>query len=232
MLVEMVLSCSSRKDALVIGLIPRVQARHGETTGEALNLLPQGLDVLTRLTLAGHVGLEVSKLTRCRSSRFASLGNLDAAVDQIANAAEVILVKASGGQGRSTNTDATRIHGALVTGDRVLVERNADQIQDDLHTRPVHARGLQINQHQVVIGTARYKAVPMANELICQSLRILHNLLLVVHELWGRCHLECNSKARNGVVVWATLQRWEHSLVDLVHQLSPAENHAAARTAQ
>ena len=142
-----------------------------------------------------------------------------------------------------TNADTTRSQCTAVTKDSILVQcdvakvtelfnlvscrykttlkqviiwplENEAQLDANLHTS--QAKRAEIPENKVVLSSISHHLVALAHEIVsnCNSIG-LH--LLCIH-LEARCHslLQSNSKCSNLVVVRATLERWEHSKVDLV----------------
>mmetsp|Transcript_26068 Transcript_26068/g.43045 ORF Transcript_26068/g.43045 Transcript_26068/m.43045 type:complete len:211 (+) Transcript_26068:419-1051(+) len=145
---------------------------------------------------------------------------------------------------RCANTDATRDKSRLVARNSVLIESHVRDLQHTFHPRSINTIRLKINQEQVVLSTARHKAVSARCHRIRKRLTVLQYLLLVFNELRRGRLLECCCKCSDGMVVGSPLVPREDRLVDRIfkviqnllalfgvpaHSLA-VENHCAART--
>jgi len=80
--------------------------------------------------------------------------------DELADALALLLAESSRGRGSGAHTDATRHEGgALLAGNRVLVDGDADLIERKLDVAPrdVTRRG-EVDEEQVVVGAAGHEA--------------------------------------------------------------------------
>lgn len=162
-----------------------------------------------------HVGLEVRQLLAAGRS-LDSLANLEGTDQELADDLEVLLLHATGGEGRGADADTAWGESALVTVDGVLVESDAALVADELELVAANLLGAEIPQDKVVVSTAGGQLVALAGEGGSNGLRVLDNLLGVLLEVIGHNNLELSGNTSDGVVVRATLQRGEDSEVDAV----------------
>lgn len=169
---------------------------------------------------AGNTGLEVLELVSLLGeSSLLLLADLDGLVNVLGDTLELLLAEATRSHGRSTDTDATRGEGRLVTRDGVLVASNVDLLEDGLDTGTVKVVLAEVNKNHVAVGTIRDKLVSEGLEGVLQSLGIRDNLLLVSLEVGASGLLQGNSQGSDGVVVRATLVTREDGEVDGVLEI-------------
>mmetsp|Transcript_1799 Transcript_1799/g.6402 ORF Transcript_1799/g.6402 Transcript_1799/m.6402 type:complete len:488 (-) Transcript_1799:88-1551(-) len=167
--------------------------------------------------------------------------------EELADFLEVRFLKASGGHGRSAHAHATGGERGGITKDCVLVQCDVRKVTHLLQLAARQPKGPKIPQHQVVFRPVCNKLAALGHEVLAKSCRVLAHLLGVRRKRRGSHLLERNRKSGDLMVVRATLQRREHSLIDallvVVHLAlrlallgrawAPAEeNHARARSAQ
>mmetsp|Transcript_95753 Transcript_95753/g.154420 ORF Transcript_95753/g.154420 Transcript_95753/m.154420 type:complete len:271 (-) Transcript_95753:764-1576(-) len=188
-------------------------ARHGELGSPILHLLferrkrGRGViqdGVLEVLEFVGGVAL------------FDILRNLDTTVHEFDNLLEVTFNKAACRHGGCPHTQPVGLKSRLVAGHGVLVAVDVGELEHTLDACTVNVLVAQIDKDQMVLGTARHEGVALRLERISHSSTVLNHLLLVRLELRRACSLERNSECSDGVVVGATLQARENSLVDFV----------------
>lgn len=100
-------------------------------------------------------------------------------VQEISHPHKVVLLEAPGGEGWGADSHTPRDDGRLVSRHAVLVHRYRRQVQHTLCSGPIHAQGLEVNQHQVVVCAAADQGVaqrqqPAVSQLLC-SLLFLHS---------------------------------------------------------
>mmetsp|Transcript_19009 Transcript_19009/g.49023 ORF Transcript_19009/g.49023 Transcript_19009/m.49023 type:complete len:480 (+) Transcript_19009:255-1694(+) len=171
---------------------------------------------------------------------------LDAAIDEARYLLEVRLTQATRGERRRAHPDAAGNEGALVTGHRVLVERDRGPLEHRLDTCTVDAHRLQVHKQQVVVRPARDDRVAELAERIGERGRVAEDLLLILLELRRGRLLKGDRERRDRVVVRAALVPREHRRVDrplqVVHDLLAlladgahalaVEDHRAARATE
>merc|ERR1711959_196334 len=92
------------------------------------------------------------------AARLLDLGShIDCLPEELADACEVFLHKASRGHGMRTHPKAVRDHGALVTWDGVLVQDDGSVLANQLRLVAVHALGAQVEEEEVVARASRDK---------------------------------------------------------------------------
>mmetsp|Transcript_5351 Transcript_5351/g.11273 ORF Transcript_5351/g.11273 Transcript_5351/m.11273 type:complete len:276 (-) Transcript_5351:423-1250(-) len=117
------------------------------------------------------------------------------------------------------HSDSTRVERALVTGHRVLVQRNRRELQHALHPRPIDALWLQIHQHQMIFRASRHQTIPHLRHRVCQRRRVLQHLLLVRLKLRALSHFQRGCEACDRMVVRSALKARKHRRVDRVFQV-------------
>mmetsp|Transcript_8306 Transcript_8306/g.12087 ORF Transcript_8306/g.12087 Transcript_8306/m.12087 type:complete len:440 (-) Transcript_8306:187-1506(-) len=172
--------------------------------------------------------------------------DVDGLADELSDLHEVLLHQASGGHGRSANSEAVGVHGALVTWDGVLVQHDGSSFADDFSLVAVDALASEVHQQKVVVGAIGDQIEALLFQGVAQGLGILENLLLVGLVLRLHRHLQCHSQRRDRLVMWATLEAREHSRIDSLLQVPhdrlstlidstlslAVEDHRSARAAQ
>ena len=107
-------------------------------------------------------------------------------------------------------------------------------IQKLLHsfTRKTEIR--QINQHQMIIRTAGNDLDPAAHQALAESLRVIHNVLLIGLEIVGQRFLEAYSLCSDHMHQRAALNAGEDCLieVELIGSLLIAKDQAAPGSAK
>merc|ERR1712010_331452 len=181
------------------------------------------------LELGSNLGLDVGS-------------DLDRSVDKVGDLDKVSLHESSGGEGGGSHPQSTGNEGAGVAGNGVLVGGNVSELQNSLNSGSIDSLRLQVDQEQVVVGSAGDESVPELLESPGKGGAVLHDLLLVDLELGGGSHLEATSQGGDGVVVRAALvsgedrevngvrnvvHDWVALLVVLPHSL-PVEDHGAS----
>ena len=72
----------------------------------------------------------------------------------------------------------------------------------------------------MIVGASSDESVTTSEKLLCHSLGISEDLLLISLELGcgHRHHVRCNSA--NLLIVWPSLQAWEYCVVDLLREVA------------
>mmetsp|Transcript_19454 Transcript_19454/g.34683 ORF Transcript_19454/g.34683 Transcript_19454/m.34683 type:complete len:299 (-) Transcript_19454:608-1504(-) len=143
-------------------------------------------------------------------------GDLHGLVHKLGDLIKVGLGEAAAGEGGSAHAEATGHQRTDVPRHSVLVGSNVRQLQHLLHTRAIHTLGSEVHKAEVVVSSARHQRIAALLHSLCQSLRVLQHLHLVLLELGGGRLLQRASEAGDGVVVGAALQAREDGEVDLV----------------
>lgn len=147
-------------------------------------------------------------------------GDGDSTVDNVSNADEIVLSKASAGHGRGTHAETAGNKGRAITGNGVLVGGDANKLENALDTATIDTMGLQVGQNQVVVGAATDKAVSkttlalVITKALGKSLGIGKDLRLVGAEVGGLSLLESDRQGSDGVVVGTALVAGEDGGVD------------------
>ncbi len=143
------------------------------------------------------------------------------------------LAHAAGGDGRSTEADASGLHRRQgIKGDGVLVDGDAGAIESFFGIRASDAARMHVNEEKVIVGTAGDDAESQVGEGSGEGLGVDGDLLLIFTE--GRLHgfLEADGFGSDGVHERAALDAGEGEFVDLFGEGGAAEDQAAARAAQ
>mmetsp|Transcript_79311 Transcript_79311/g.173960 ORF Transcript_79311/g.173960 Transcript_79311/m.173960 type:complete len:538 (-) Transcript_79311:24-1637(-) len=213
-----------------------------EAAGKVFDLGLQGGQPRGRVLL--QYSAEVHQLLAALLLDFSS--DVNGLADELSDLHEVLLHQASGGHGRSANSEAVGVHGALVTWDGVLVQDDRSGLAEDLGLVAVDALASEVHQQKVVVSAVGDQIEALLFQGVAQGLGILENLLLVGLVLRLHRHLQCHSQRRDRLVMWATLEAREHSRIDSLLQVPhdrlstlidstlslAVEDHRSARAAQ
>mmetsp|Transcript_8304 Transcript_8304/g.12076 ORF Transcript_8304/g.12076 Transcript_8304/m.12076 type:complete len:462 (-) Transcript_8304:187-1572(-) len=186
-----------------------------EAAGKVFDLGLQGGQPRGRVLL--QYSAEVHQLLAALLLDFSS--DVNGLADELSDLHEVLLHQASGGHGRSANSEAVGVHGALVTWDGVLVQHDGSSFADDFSLVAVDALASEVDQEKVVVGAARDEVEALLLQGVPQSLSVLQDLLLVGLVLGLHGHLQSHGQGRDGLVVRATLEAGEDGSVDLLLQV-------------
>ena len=92
----------------------------------------------------------------------------------------ILFLKSTGSDGGSTHADTAGDEGLFgIVGNGVLVDRNVNLVQSLFHLLTGDVEGTKVNEHQVVIGIARYDAEALFLERLAECLGVLDDLLLI-----------------------------------------------------
>lgn len=147
-----------------------VEAGHGVRGGEGLGLVAEG----------GDVGVVVEGGEEVLEG-LASLGldgnaDLDALVDEVGNLDKVGLGETTRSERAGADADAAGHEGRLVADDGVLVEGDVGKVEDLLGLGAGQAVGAQVEEEQVVLGTARDELVAELDEARGDGVAVLLDL--------------------------------------------------------
>lgn len=186
-----------------------VETGEGEGGGKGLDLLAESGDLL--VTLEG--GDKVLHQLRTGLS-LDGQGDLDDAVQELTDLDKVGLLEGARGQGRCSETDTTGGDGRDVTADRVLVESDGGHVANTLDLGTGQLVGAEIPKDQVVVGAIGDDLVSLLEQGGGEGLGVGNDLLGVQLELGAGSLLEGDGNTGDGVVVGASLDGGEDSLVD------------------
>ena len=116
---------------------------------------------------------------------------------------------------RRADADAARLeNGICVERDRIFVHRDPGAIKNLLRFLTVDFLGAKIDQHQVVIRSARNNSVTVLGEASGQRLCIQDDLPLIFAELRLKRFVKTNCLRCNHVHEWTALHAREESRID------------------
>mmetsp|Transcript_47617 Transcript_47617/g.92964 ORF Transcript_47617/g.92964 Transcript_47617/m.92964 type:complete len:216 (-) Transcript_47617:848-1495(-) len=148
------------------------------------------------------------------------LRNSHRPVEKLGDLLEVVLEETSTGHGGRAHADAARGQGRGIARDGILVGGHACELEDTFDTGPVDtAGGFQIDEDQVVVGTARHERVSAGVEFVRERGGVFEHLLLVVLKFLGVGLFEACGQGTDGVVVRSALEAREHGEVDFLLQI-------------
>lgn len=206
----------------------------GELHGEAVDALLQVCHLGAHLLVFVNEGLELLQQL-ARAPLLRQNCQLHSLVDESRHLLEVLLHEVARGEGGGPEADARRPQRRLVSGARVLIGRNANQLQKAFHSSPVNVERPEVHEAKVHVGAPRDHVHTVSDKLLAQGLTVgdhlratkralgprsrshtckTPHLFLVRHERRLHRLFQTHSDRRNGVVVRTALQTGEHSLVD------------------
>ena len=146
---------------------------------------------------------------------------------------EFRFLQSPGGGSGSTHADTAGHEGAAgLVGHGVLVHRDVGVLQQVFHLLAGHFRAGEVQQQQVVVGSAGYHADAFFTEGLFHGLRIQDDLMLIGPEVFLQRFAEADSLTGDHMLQRAALGSGEDSLVDGLGILFTAQDHTAAGTAQ
>ena len=137
----------------------RWRGREGLSEGQSQMITPGrgreagALLVLLYARVRLWAGLGVTR-AQVQSRATNLLSKADAAVDELSDLLEVLLLEAARGERGRADADTTRDEGGLVAGHGVLVERDGRELEHRLDARAVDARRLEVDKEEVVLASA------------------------------------------------------------------------------
>ena len=154
--------------------------------------------------------------------------------DDVGDLLHIGLLEAARRERGGAEADAARDErGERLEGDRVLVDRDVDLVEEILRLLAREVLAREIDEHEVVVRAARDDAEPVLRELVREHGGVLHDLLGIRLERGLQRLAERDGLRRDDVHERAALDAGEDSLVELLAELGVlAEDHAAARAAQ
>jgi hypothetical protein len=164
------------------------------------------LEVLELVGLLGQLALHV-------------LADLDAGVNVICDADEVLLAHATARHGRCSDTDAHWCEGGFVGRGGVLVAGNVHLFEDGFDAGAVQGLGLEVEEDHVVVCSAGDEGVAQGLEFVLECFGVLDDLALVLLELWCLRLLEGDCEGCDGVVVGSALVAGEDGEVNRSFQV-------------
>lgn len=196
--------------------------------------LDLGLEVLELVGLLGQLGLDL-------------LAQLNARVDVVCDALEVVFAEAARGHSGGADADAHGGEGRLVAGRGVLVAGDVDLFEHGFYAGAVEVERLEVEQDHVVICAVGNELVVHGFEGDFEGFCVGNDLALVELEVFGLGLLERHSERGDGVVVGTALVAGEDGEIDgalevverffarlgvcLAHAFAE-EDHGATRAAQ
>jgi hypothetical protein len=143
----------------------------------------------------------------------------------------VLLAQAAGGDGGRADPQTGRVERlARVERHRVVVRLDAGPVQRLGGRLAADALGRQVDQDQVVIGTAGDQVEAAGQQRVSQRLGVVHHLAGVVAEAGPCCFVQRDRDRGRGLIVRTALQAGKHGPVHGGRVLGVGHDHGAART--
>src|ERR1035437_2035534 len=157
----------------------------------------------------------------------------DGGHDRLADQAHLGPTETATGGSRRPDADARGDVGRVfVERNGVLVDGDADLIEEVLGLFARHAEGRDVHEHQVVVGAAGDDTGALFGQGLRQELRVGDRLALVLAVLLGCGELQGHGLGRDDVHQRAALRPGEDALVDGFAQALAAEDQTAARATE
>ena len=145
----------------------------------------------------------------------------------------LLFLHAAGGDGGSADADAARFErGGGVERDAVLVHGDAGLVERFLGDLAVEALRAEVDEHEVVVGAAGDDAEPVAGERGGERRGVGDDLPLILVEPRLERFVEADRLGGDDVHERAALDAGKDHGIDLLRELLPAQDDAAARAAQ
>ena len=152
--------------------------------------------------------------------------------DEAGNLLHLRFFHAACRNGGRADADAGRDEWAFrVERNRVFIHRDVGLVQSH---RRIFARDVdwcQVDEHEVIVGTAGNNAESDFGESRRHRLRIFYDLFAVFFERGLQRFVQANSFGRDDVHERAALDAWENLAIDIGGKFFTAHHQAAARTA-
>ena len=158
----------------------------------------------------------------------------DAVGDAVRNDLHLGFAHTTGGDSRSTQTDAGSHEGAAgLAGDGVLVGGDVDAVEAGFQLLAGAFLVPQVEEHQVVVGAAGHQLDAAGLQFSGHGLCVFHDLAGVVLELGLECLAKADGLGRDDVLQRAALRAGEDGGVDALGQHGVVgQDEAAAGAAQ
>lgn len=200
----------------LVSHVAHVEADHVKLFGERLHIGAKCLDF--GVLLCGESVLEILDLVSGHG-RVEELGDLDRTMHEICDLLELLLGESTSGHGGSAHANTSRHESALVTGDGILVGGDADILEHGFDTSTIDFLVPEIDEQQMIIGSARDDFVSEFGERISENLAICDDLFLIGSEFGALSLFESDGESGDCMVVRTALMTRENGLIDFVFEI-------------